>query len=289
MTPAADPASTHPPVFIGMPIYNEGDYIADALADLTAQDYPNLTILISDNASTDQASEICRGYAARHAHIQYQRLEHNCGVTDNFRRVREAAEGDYFMWAAGHDRWESNYLSECVELLESHPEAAIAFGSGDWIDANGERMKRESGFTDTRGMTPIARYFSAIWGNMHPILGLIRLSYLHRAHEPKPVTGSDLIMLTELALMGDFLHADDTAWRRREPRGDETYDQKLKRYRSAQFGLTKSRLSRMLPLAQLPIELFRVVFRARLPLSQKTMLSFLLLPTFLVKYLSSRK
>ena len=288
-TLASIPTETPPLVFIGMPVYNEQRFIADALSDLVTQDYGNFTLLISDNASTDNTGAICESFAERYAHVEYQRLPQNIGATGNFQRVLQQASGDYFMWVAGHDRWDRNYLTECVKALEASPTASIAFGTGDWIDAQGRPMARECGWTDTRSMNRIARYFSVIWGNMHPILGLVRLPHMQRAQPPKAVTGSDLIMLTELVLMGNFIHAVSTHWSRREYRSDETYDQKLKRYRSSQYGLTRTRLGRIFPLAALPFELLKVVFRARLSLGEKVMLVFLLPPTFLIKYLSSRK
>jgi len=278
-----------PALFIGMPVYNEQQFITDALSDLIHQDYPHFTLLISDNGSTDGTSEIGQGFANQHDNVEYQRLDTNIGAAGNFQRVLEQADGRYFMWASGHDRWDANYLSECVQLLEANPKASLAFGTGDWIDADGTPSPRQCGWTDTCGMNPIARYFSVIWGNMHPILGVIRLAHLRQAQPLKATTGADLILLTELALMGDFVHAIRTHWHRRDYRGDETYAQKLKRYRSPRFGLTRSRFGRLFPLAALPLELIKVIFRAPLSIKEKLMLSFALPPTFLVKYLSSRK
>ena len=52
-------------ISIGMPAYKEEFYIRQALDSLLAQDYENLELISSDNASTDRTKEICLEYAAR--------------------------------------------------------------------------------------------------------------------------------------------------------------------------------------------------------------------------------
>ena len=42
-----------PLVSIGLPVYNGERYLAEAIESLLAQDYKNIEIIISDNASTD--------------------------------------------------------------------------------------------------------------------------------------------------------------------------------------------------------------------------------------------
>ena len=59
MTPPESTAACtgQPLVSIGMPVYNGERYVDEALRSLLAQDYPNLEIVVSDNASTDQTAE----------------------------------------------------------------------------------------------------------------------------------------------------------------------------------------------------------------------------------------
>ena len=42
-------------VSIGMPVYNGGKYIREALDSLLAQSFADFELIISDNASTDHA------------------------------------------------------------------------------------------------------------------------------------------------------------------------------------------------------------------------------------------
>jgi len=86
---------------IGIPVCNEDRFLEETLRSLLSQDYGNMEIIISDNASTDRTEEICREFSARDMRISYYRFKDNQGAIANFRRVLEVARGKYFMWAAG--------------------------------------------------------------------------------------------------------------------------------------------------------------------------------------------
>ena len=107
-----------PLVTIGMPIYNEERFLENSLRSLREQDYENIQILISDNASTDSSGDIGLRAAADDDRIAYSRTNENIGSAANFRRVVEMANGKYFMWAAGHDEWSPNLVSDSVATLE---------------------------------------------------------------------------------------------------------------------------------------------------------------------------
>lgn len=278
----------HPLVSIGMPVFNEARFIKKSLEAIVSQDYPCLELIISDNASTDGTREIAQEFATRHEWVRYHRFDTNQGPAANFKYVLDQSNGKCFLWAAGHDLWSSNYISACVAQLEEHPDAVLAFGSGSWIDEDGEPFARESGWTDTRGMDPVARYFTVFWGNMHPILGLIRRVDLKNCPMVNMV-GADLNILTRLAMRGDFVHATAAYWQRREFRKELSYAEKLERYKSTEYALAKSRFARIFPLVQLPIALLKSVWSSSLPFSTRCAISILLLPTMLVKYFTVKR
>jgi glycosyltransferase involved in cell wall biosynthesis len=277
-----------PLVSVGVPVYNEARFIEESLGSVLAQDYGNLEIIISDNASTDATGEICRAFSQRDKRIRYERVDENRGATTNFKRVMELAQGKYFMWASGHDLWSPNLLSQCVALLESEPEAVIAFASGTWIDATGQGLAKVFGWTDTRGMDPVARFFAVFWGNMHPILGVIRTDVLRQTRFLS-CAGTDLIVLSELALIGHFVHAPAASWSRREIRGPETHQLRMKRYRSRQYGLSSSWLDLVFPVLRLPLELIKVVLRSRASWFEKLGILLILFPSLPVKYVIGRR
>lgn len=277
-----------PRVTIGVPIHNEARFLDAALHSLLAQDYPNFEVLVSDNASDDETRAICLAHAARDPRLRYERLDANIGATANFRRVQERAEGHYFMWAAGHDLWSPGLLSECVALLENHPGAVLAHPACEWIDAQGRPLARESGGSDSRGMAASARLMTVLWGNMHPIYGVMRRGALRDCGPIRDMLGADLVLLAELALRGPFLLAGGSTWSRREFREERGYADKLKRYASASTGIVRGGKSRHAALLRLPATLLGVVWRARLSVPERLAASLALIAAFPLRWLVGR-
>lgn len=278
-----------PLVTIGMPVYNEARFIDASLQSLRRQDYPNLEIVVADNASTDATLDICRRHAAEDPRIRIECVTKNRGAIANFEYSLSLAHGQYFMWAAGHDLWSPGLVSECVELLEGDQRACLAYASSNWIGANGEPLPRVSGWADTRGLTPIARLFTVFWGNMHPVTGLMRTRELLACLPLRHLAGGDLVLLSQLALRGAFLHARNSLWSRREFRIEHHHDDKLRRYASTSTRIVQSRLWKMFPLLQLPFALMRVVLQSNLSATDKCAVIFALVPAFPLRYLVGRR
>lgn len=278
-----------PLVTIGMPIYNEERFLEQALDSLCAQNYENIQILISDNASTDGSGEIASSAAERDARIQYFRAAENIGATANFRRVVDLAEGKYFMWAAGHDEWSADLISSSVEILESEESASIAIATSYWMDEAGVRNDRDTDYADTRGKSVFARFFTVFWGNMHPVLSLMRREYLNQTRSMQSFAGADLVLLTDLVLKGDFVHAPNAWWNRRDVRSKENHAERMKRYAGNEFGQVSSALDRRFPLLKLPLALISTVWGARISWWQRLTLLLALLPMLPVRYIVGRR
>ncbi len=277
-------------VSIGMPVYNEEKFIRQSLDALLSQTFKNINIIICDNASTDNTSTIIHEYMDNYNNIKYYRETKNKGSLYNFKKAFERSDSKYFMWASGHDLWSSNLVETIIERLELSPNASIGFATTIWIDENNSEAQRQSGWIDTRGMHPVERFFSTIWGNVHPILGVMRSKDLRTARFINTV-GTDLIILAGMALKGDFLHIPESTCYRRELniRANESQQARFKRYNNKDFMLSSGVLSKLLPLLHLPIELMFVILKSELTILEKTYLLFAAFPTFLIKYLVAKK
>ncbi len=279
------PTATGPLVTIGMPIYNEEHYLQSAIDSLLAQDYENIQILISDNASTDSSAAIGVRAAAEDARVHYSCADENIGSAANFCRVADMAEGKYFMWAAGHDEWAPDLISTSVIALEQNAGASIAVAASYWIDASGERLDRDTDYPDTRSQGLIGRFLTVFWGNMHPVLSLMRTDHLRRTKSMQSFAGADLVLLSDMVLQGDFVLEPNTWWHRRDVRNKETHSERMQRYTSVEFGQVKTALDRRFPILRLPLALMSTVWRARIPLTQRLVLLLLLLPLMPVRYI----
>ncbi|NER36168.1 MAG: glycosyltransferase [Oscillatoria sp. SIO1A7] len=202
------PIPNSPLVSIGMPVYNGDRYLRLALDSLLAQDYDNFELIISDNASTDKTSEICREYAARDSRIRYYRNPINLGATKNFNLVFELSAGEYFMWAAHDDLWDKTYVRKCAEKLQKNPNAVLCSSEAKLINEEGNQLvgvkyNRELNTAGLSVRERVRRLIGQInW--YESIYGIIRPEALRKTNLLSDRYGSDVIILMELMLLGEF-------------------------------------------------------------------------------------
>lgn len=176
-------AKLHPAVSIGMPVYNGEKYLREALDTLLSQSYKDFELIISDNASTDATAIICKEYADKDPRIRYVKQTVNLGALANFTFVRDVARGEFFMWAAGDDKWDSNWISDMLETIKKTGVQA-AFGkvqSIDELSCELEHPANHSSF-EYRGSQHFRqlKYFLQFEGagKANPIYALWKLSVL---------------------------------------------------------------------------------------------------------------
>jgi glycosyltransferase involved in cell wall biosynthesis len=215
--------TSKPLVSIAMPTYNGEKYIRQSLDSLLSQDYENIEIIISDNASTDNTEEICREYVAKDRRVQYHRNETNLGATRNFNRSFELSNGKYFMWAADHDLWHPTFVSSCVSVLERNPNTVLVYSQTMLIDPEGNPLGIMPEQIDTRGMPPLKRFKHVIWnlGWCNLVYGVILSKALKQTGLFYDVCSPDNVLLAELTFRGEFAQITTPLYYRRKNRPDE--------------------------------------------------------------------
>lgn len=135
--------STRPLITIGIPTYNRPEGLANTLLKATSQTYKNLEIIVSDNASIDEASyrEVIESFS-HDKRIKYIRQKENLGSLGNFPFLTEVATGEYFLWMSDDDDVELNYIEELYLAMESETNFSIIFGGYDIEDMMSEPVIR---------------------------------------------------------------------------------------------------------------------------------------------------
>lgn len=133
------PAGQAPLVTVGMPTYNRPNALRRAISSIQAQSYRNLDIVISDNASPDPDVRNVIATAARQdSRIRPFRQDRNIGPSANFIFVLAQSLGDFFMWAADDDEWDSTFIEKLLGPLLSHPMNGLSFCNFDVRYPDGE-------------------------------------------------------------------------------------------------------------------------------------------------------
>lgn len=121
-----------PTVSICVPTYNDGRFLRGSLASITAQTYPRLEILVSDDGSSDDTAEIVRSFDD--PRITYHRNPRNLGQFENVNRCIQRARGEYIAIYHSDDLYDPRIVEKEVSFLEAHPEAGAVFALDRWVD-----------------------------------------------------------------------------------------------------------------------------------------------------------
>jgi glycosyltransferase involved in cell wall biosynthesis len=199
-------------VSIAIPVYNGESFLERAIRSVIEQDFPEIEVVICDNASDDDTKVISERFAREYANVTYHRNFHNIGAGLNFNKAFSLCEGKYFKWAA-HDDWISaNYVGRCVEALDRHSDAVLAHGVTQCVDETGCPV--DSIANELHGLqerSPVDRFSAVVNGNLgcFEIFGLIRREALSKTDLHQSYRGSDRALLAELALLGKFVHVPE--------------------------------------------------------------------------------
>ena len=201
----------HPLVSIGFPVWNGDVLLSRSLESLITQDYPNLEILISDNASTDSTQEICESFARRDPRIRYVRQETNLGMVKNFNYVFFNTSGPLFFWHAHDDLRKPEYTSKCVAALLQNPTAVLCNSAVEFIDEDGRICHDWPDYNFSTIGDSILQRVHRLYDHMHwvDMVGMIRREALNLCLPWKDVWGADVILSAKLSLLGDFCKVEE--------------------------------------------------------------------------------
>jgi len=115
-----------PSVTIAIPTFNRVELLRRAVESARNQDYPNVKVLICDNASSDDTAAYCRGLADVDERVSVVRHPENVGPARNFLAGVAIAETEYFMWLGDDDWIERGFVSACVRALGVERGAVLA-------------------------------------------------------------------------------------------------------------------------------------------------------------------
>ncbi len=224
-----------PKITVALMVYNEEKDLDEAIKSIYEQNFDDIEILIGNNASTDNSTNIIESYAQKDSKIIHINRERNIGALQNWNDLVDRANGEYFVMAGGHDKWTANYLKNLCKELDNNKNAVLAYAKTTWIDINGNELDKRTTFIDTSGLSYMGKFVSLMFSNQHYVMGLMRTKSIGETRKQLEIIGSGEIFLQELAQLGDFVLVENERWYRREVRDVETTKNRLDRYSKMLF------------------------------------------------------
>ncbi len=156
-----------PRISVIVPVYNVEAYVKKCLASLAAQTYPNMEIILVDDASTDGGGRICDAWAARDGRFQVLHLSKNRGLS-NARNVGvNQAAGDYIAFVDPDDYVEPGLLDVLYRTLkENCADISICGNIGLRLGCGSEQIISREGAVQC--LARRSCFLWTVWGKLFP-------------------------------------------------------------------------------------------------------------------------
>ena len=193
-------------VSIGIPVFNGEKSIGKALSSLINQDYENIEIIISDNASTDKTFDICKKFILKDSRIKYSRLPRNIGGVLNFNRTFKLSSGKYFLWAAHDDTRGKSFISKCLFKMEKNLDIVLCHSYTNIFIENNKGFLCTANLDSFRGISGMIPQYKKTLQDFPSVAvyGLIRSSAMRKTQLMGNFLGGDSVFINELSLHGKF-------------------------------------------------------------------------------------
>jgi len=134
-------------VSVIMAVYNGGRFLEEAIESVLCQTFADFELVIIDDGSTDQSSEIVARYAARDSRILFVR-QTNCGLPASLNRAIKTSRYDLLARMDADDRMLPNRLERQLDFIAQNPGIAVACSYSYLINTSGKRIGKSENPVD---------------------------------------------------------------------------------------------------------------------------------------------
>lgn len=128
-----------PTATIAIPTYNRSALLKISLDSVLSQTYSNFTVLVLDNASSDNTKDVVNSFSD--PRIRYIRNDQNIGQMENWNLAIALNQSPFLCILQDDDLLRTGFLEASLESLENNPSAAFSYTLVDYIDGDGKRLR----------------------------------------------------------------------------------------------------------------------------------------------------
>lgn len=141
-----------PLVTIGIPTYNRAaGYLRNAIERSLGQSYENIEVVVSDNCSTDNTTEVVQSF--NDSRLHYFRQQTNIGPNKNFNFCLHQAKGDYFLLFHDDDVIDKDFVESCISALKPGQQVGVILTGVRCIDGQDNILEKHE--NKAKGLSPM--------------------------------------------------------------------------------------------------------------------------------------
>lgn len=130
-----------------IPTKNRAKLLKRAIHSVLDQSFSDVKVLVRDNCSTDETSQLVRDLLPNDNRIIYNRLDNDIGAHENFRQGIRDIKTEYFSILGDDDYLERDFYSNAIKLFEENPDASFVVFSVDMVDIEGRTLFNNGNFS----------------------------------------------------------------------------------------------------------------------------------------------
>lgn len=132
------PEPTDPKVSVIIPTFNRARFIGTAIESVLAQTFTNFELIIVDDGSSDETSQIVRGFLHDPRLIYIQ--QNNRGRSHARNRALDLTRGAYIAFLDSDDSYLPEKLARQIAYLDARPDVGMLYTSAICVDDMGKPM-----------------------------------------------------------------------------------------------------------------------------------------------------
>jgi glycosyltransferase involved in cell wall biosynthesis len=129
----------NPIVSVIIPTYNYAQYLPDAIDSVLNQTYKDFEIIVVDDGSTDNTSDVILQYLSNPC-LRYIRKENGGQASAKNRGIIES-KGEFIAFLDADDIWFSNKLELQLQLFGKNPHTGVVYSRRIYIDPSGKPLR----------------------------------------------------------------------------------------------------------------------------------------------------
>ena len=206
-----------PCVSIVIPVYNHARYLPEAIDSVLNQDYPNIELIVLDDGSSDDTTEVLRRYGDRF----FWESHRNMGQANTLNKGWRMAKGEILAYLSADDFLLPKAVSASVRCLHENPDAVLCYPNFQLVDSE-SRLVRYVVTPEYNYEEMVAKFVTA------PSAGaFFRRSAYVKAGEWDPALrlAPDYDYWLRVGLYGDFVHIHENLAAFRAHEGSTSFAQ----------------------------------------------------------------
>lgn len=144
-------------VSVILPTYNRAKFLPAAIAAIRGQAFENWELIVVDDGSTDETSEMLPGLVEGMTQPYQYIRQTNQGAYPARNRGLDVSRGDLIAFYDSDDVWLPHHLANCVAALDENPDLGWVYAACQVVDSQSGRIVNENSFYENGQPRPFRR------------------------------------------------------------------------------------------------------------------------------------